>query len=113
MPPTSSSECKPFCLICVSPVSYHNKLFSGEDLHFLVPPNLSEPVYSLTKSLLAPEKLPPAPTTPSLVKWESAPSVSWSVDGPLLSIHLPPSSGAPSQIAWHRRGDYVASVSEF
>ncbi|KAL9712471.1 Ribosome biogenesis protein erb1 [Leucoagaricus gongylophorus] len=82
----------------------------GEDLHFLVPPNLSEPVYSLTKSLLAPEKLPPAPTTPSLVKWESAPSVSWSVDGPLLSIHLPPSSGAPSQIAWHRRGDYVASV---
>ncbi|KXN87873.1 Ribosome biogenesis protein ERB1 [Leucoagaricus sp. SymC.cos] len=83
----------------------------GEDLHFLMPPNLPEPVYSLTKSLLAPPVLPPVPATPSSVKWESTSSSSWSIDTPLLSVHLPSSSGTPTQIAWHRRGDYAASVS--
>ncbi|KAK7695659.1 Ribosome biogenesis protein erb1 [Cerrena zonata] len=32
-------------------------------------------------------------------------------DKPILSITLAPSSGLPKQIAWHRKGDYLATVS--
>nr|GAT53975.1 predicted protein [Mycena chlorophos] len=79
-----------------------------ETVHFIIPPNISASLFQATKTLLAPPALPPPPETPSPVKWVSSTSPS---DGPTLSVHLPPSSGLPKQIAWHRRGDYMATVS--
>ncbi|KAJ7591292.1 NUC169 domain-containing protein [Mycena floridula] len=81
-----------------------------EKIHLIVPPNLSASVYQLTRTLLSPANLPPLPQTPSAAQW-SLPSTSWSVDTPVLTISLPQSSGLPKQITWHRRGDYMASVS--
>ncbi|KAJ3803108.1 NUC169 domain-containing protein [Lentinula aff. detonsa] len=80
-------------------------------LHFLIPPNLPPSVLQLTQSILAPSTLPPAPEAPSPVKWSTSSSNTWSDDNAILTVHLPPSSGLPSQITWHRRGDYLASVS--
>ncbi|KAJ7499137.1 NUC169 domain-containing protein [Mycena latifolia] len=82
-----------------------------EALHFVIPPNLSSPVLLLTQSILAPTTLPPAPETPSPVKWVTPPTSSWSPDTAILTVQLPQSSGLPKQIAWHRRGDYMATVS--
>ncbi|KAF8232446.1 BOP1NT-domain-containing protein [Tricholoma matsutake] len=82
-----------------------------EKLHFLIPPNISGPTLSLTHTLLAPASLPAPPPAPSPVKWVTPPSNSWSIDTPILTIHLPQSSGLPQQICWHRRGDYLATVS--
>ncbi|KAF7301443.1 Ribosome biogenesis protein ERB1 [Mycena indigotica] len=79
-----------------------------ETLHFIIPPNISTSIFQATKTLLAPPTLPPLPETPSLVKWVSSTS---SPDDPTLSVHLPPTSGLPKQISWHRRGDYMATVS--
>ena len=36
-----------------------------------------------------------------------------SSDKPILTIALPSSSGLPKQIAWHRRGDYLATVCKY
>ncbi|KAJ7095181.1 NUC169 domain-containing protein [Mycena belliarum] len=82
-----------------------------ETLHFIIPPNLPSSVLLLTQSILAPTALPPAPETPSLVKWVTPPTSSWSPDMAILTVQLPQSSGLPKQIAWHRRGDYMATVS--
>ncbi|KAF9468961.1 ribosome biogenesis protein ERB1 [Collybia nuda] len=79
-------------------------------IHFLIPPNIPNSVLSLTQALLAPATLPPLPAVPSPVKWITSPSHT-SIDSPILTVHLPPSSGLPNQIAWHRRGDYFATVS--
>ncbi|KZP24665.1 ribosome biogenesis protein ERB1 [Athelia psychrophila] len=81
-----------------------------EKIHFLIPPHLPPAIYTATQTLLAPATLPPAPPTPSPIKWVTAPSSS-SADLPILTLHMPSSSGVPKQIAWHRRGDYLASVS--
>ncbi|KAJ4472272.1 NUC169 domain-containing protein [Lentinula aciculospora] len=80
-------------------------------LHFLIPPNLPPSVLQLTQSTLAPSTLPPAPETPSPVKWSTPSSNTWTDDSAILTVHLPSSSGLPTQITWHRRGDYLASVS--
>ncbi|KAH9077443.1 BOP1NT-domain-containing protein [Lactarius deliciosus] len=48
--------------------------------------------------------------TPSPVKWVNSPSAS-ALEAPLLSLDLPPSSGLATNIAWHRKGDYFATVS--
>ncbi|KAJ3886353.1 NUC169 domain-containing protein [Lentinula edodes] len=80
-------------------------------LHFLIPPNLPASILQLTQSILAPSTLPPAPETPSPVKWSTPSSNTWTDETAVLAIHLPPSSGLPTQITWHRRGDYLASVS--
>ncbi|KAJ4473539.1 NUC169 domain-containing protein [Lentinula lateritia] len=80
-------------------------------LHFLIPPNLPASILQLTQSILAPSTLPPAPETPSPVKWSTPSSNTWTDETAVLTIHLPPSSGLPTQITWHRRGDYLASVS--
>ncbi|KAF8528875.1 NUC169 domain-containing protein [Hysterangium stoloniferum] len=77
-------------------------------LHAFVPPFLPPAMLTATLSLLNPAVLPPVPETPSSIKWASSPPTS---DGPTLTIQLPPSSGVPKQITWHRRGDYFASVS--
>ncbi|THV03308.1 BOP1NT-domain-containing protein [Dendrothele bispora CBS 962.96] len=82
-----------------------------ETLHFIIPPYLPPAVYHLTQTLLAPSTLPPPPENPSPVRWTTSPSNTWTDDAPLLSIHLPASSGLASQIVWHRRGDYMATVS--
>ncbi|KAG2013904.1 WD repeat/BOP1NT protein [Coprinopsis cinerea AmutBmut pab1-1] len=82
-----------------------------ETIHFLIPPNLDPTVLALTQTLLAPSTLPPAPATPSAVKWSSSSLSSWSVEQPILSLNLPPSSGLPTQISWHKKGDYIATVS--
>ncbi|KAF8897288.1 NUC169 domain-containing protein [Infundibulicybe gibba] len=82
-----------------------------EKLHFLIPPNLPPALLSLTQSLLAPATLPVPPPNPTQVKWITTPTDTWSVETPILTIHLPPSSGFPTQITWHRRGDYLATVS--
>ncbi|KAF8211329.1 ribosome biogenesis protein ERB1 [Mycena galopus ATCC 62051] len=82
-----------------------------EALHFIIPPNLPSPVLVLTQALLAPTTLPPAPETPSPVKWATPPTSSWSPDTAILTVQLPQSSGLPKQITWHRRGDYMATVS--
>ncbi|EKM80506.1 hypothetical protein AGABI1DRAFT_73784 [Agaricus bisporus var. burnettii JB137-S8] len=81
-----------------------------EELHFLIPPNLPDDIYSRTKSLLSPSTLPAQPS-PSPLTWESISLDGQSIDKPILSIRLPSSSGTPTHIAWHRRGDYVATVS--
>ncbi|KAM6495564.1 BOP1NT (NUC169) domain containing protein [Amanita muscaria] len=80
-----------------------------ETIYFLIPPNLTATVFSLTHSLLAPTNLPP--TTSSPVKWETASSGTWTLDKPILTVKLPPASGLPIQTTWHRRGDYLATVS--
>lgn len=82
---------------------------SEEELHFLIPPNLPDDIYSRTKSLLSPSTLPAQPS-PSPLTWESISLDGQSIDKPILSIRLPSSSGTPTHIAWHRRGDYVATV---
>ncbi|THH33706.1 hypothetical protein EUX98_g396 [Antrodiella citrinella] len=82
-----------------------------DHLHFVVPPNLPPSVLSTTLAALAPATLPPQPATPSPVKWQSIAAAFYSADKPVLSIVLLPSSGVPKQITWHRRGDYLATVS--
>ncbi|KAI5120907.1 hypothetical protein M0805_002887 [Coniferiporia weirii] len=84
-----------------------------DHLHFLIPPNASPLILSATLSLLAPATLPPAPATPSPIKWASTSAGNFdpSSTTPILTLHLPQSSGLPKQIVWHKRGDYVASVS--
>lgn len=84
-------------------------LYRDEHLHFIIPPNLPSAVLLLTQSILAPANPPPAAATPSPIKWTSA-SLSGDPDKPILSLHLPPSSGVPKHIAWHRRGDYLTTV---
>ncbi|TFY81834.1 hypothetical protein EWM64_g2178 [Hericium alpestre] len=79
-----------------------------EKLHFIIPPNLPAAVLTATQTLLAPATLPPAPATPSPVKWTNPKSVG---DGPILVLDLPQSSGLPKDIAWHKKGDYFATVS--
>ncbi|KAJ3977265.1 NUC169 domain-containing protein [Lentinula raphanica] len=80
-------------------------------LHFLIPPNLPPSVLQLTQNILAPSTLPPAPEIPSPVKWSTPSSDSWTDETSILIVHLPPSSGLTTQLTWHRRGDYLASVS--
>ena len=87
-----------------------DQLCSEGYLHFLIPPNLPAALLSATQSALAPSTLPPPPATASPVKWHSPGSSAFSVDVPYLTIHLPQQSGTPRQIAWHRRGDYLATV---
>ncbi|KAF9563683.1 ribosome biogenesis protein ERB1 [Agrocybe pediades] len=82
-----------------------------DTIHFIIPPNVDPAVLTLTQSVLAPTTLPPAPATPSPVKWTTPPSNTWSQDTPILTIDLPASTGIPSHFCWHRRGDYLASVS--
>ncbi|KAF8639737.1 hypothetical protein AX17_000999 [Amanita inopinata Kibby_2008] len=82
-----------------------------EAIHFIIPPNLSSSSLSVTQALLAPATLPPAPSVPSSVKWESVAPSLWTLDKPILTVKLPASTGIPAQIAWHRRGDYFATVS--
>ncbi|EKM59698.1 uncharacterized protein PHACADRAFT_158105 [Phanerochaete carnosa HHB-10118-sp] len=81
-----------------------------EQLHFLTPPNLPTSVLVATQAALAPAQLPPAPTTPSPVKWQSISAAASTSDSPILTINLPSNSGMPKQVAWHRRGDYLATV---
>ncbi|KAF8826541.1 hypothetical protein HHX47_DHR5000306 [Lentinula edodes] len=92
-------------------VSYFVVGTSDDMLHFLIPPNLPASILQLTQSTLAPSTLPPAAETPSPVKWSTPSSNTWTDETAVLTIHLPPSSGLPTQITWHRRGDYLASVS--
>ncbi|CAA7260169.1 unnamed protein product [Cyclocybe aegerita] len=80
-------------------------------ISFIIPPNVDASVLSLTQSVLAPTTLPPPATTPSPVKWVTPPSSSWSLETPIVTIHLPSTSGTASNFSWHRRGDYLASVS--
>ncbi|CAL1702299.1 unnamed protein product [Somion occarium] len=82
-----------------------------ERLHFVIPPNLPAPVLFATQAVLSPANLPPAPATPSPVKWTSVSAASSSSEKPILTIDLPPSSGLPKQIAWHRKGDYLSTIS--
>ncbi|TFY72476.1 hypothetical protein EVG20_g512 [Dentipellis fragilis] len=83
---------------------------TDEKLHFIIPPNLPPTVLTTTQNLLAPATLPPAPATPSPVKW-SNPRSATSTDGPILTLELPQSSGLAKDIAWHKKGDYFATVS--
>lgn len=90
-------------------------ILNREDhIHFLVPPNLSPALLAATQNVLAPATLPPAPSTSSPIKWESVSSSKFdpTSTAPILSLHLPPSSGLPKQVIWHKRGDYLASVCE-
>ncbi|KAF8164972.1 ribosome biogenesis protein ERB1 [Crassisporium funariophilum] len=82
-----------------------------ENIHFIIPPNTPPAVLSLTQSALAPTNPPPASATASPVKWVTPSSNLWSVETPILTVNLPSGSGAPSHLCWHRRGDYLASVS--
>ncbi|OBZ77104.1 Ribosome biogenesis protein ERB1 [Grifola frondosa] len=82
-----------------------------EHLHFLIPPNLSAATLTATQSLLSPATLPPQPATPSPIKWVSVSAAASSSDAPILTVNLPSSSGLPKQLVWHRKGDYLATVS--
>ena len=81
-----------------------------EKLFFFIPPNLPPAILTSTRALLQPAALPSAPATPSLVKWVNNPSQGPSLDGPLLSLELPLSSGQVKHVAWHRKGDYFTTV---
>jgi len=81
-----------------------------DKLCFFIPPNLPPAILTATRALLNPPTLPPTPATPSLVKWINLPQAS-TLEGPLLSLELPPSSGLFKHITWHRKGDYFATVS--
>ncbi|KAH9963180.1 ribosome biogenesis protein ERB1 [Russula dissimulans] len=82
------------------------------NLRFFIPPNLPSAIFTATRALLNPPTLPPTPATPSLVKWISLPQAqTTTLEGPLLSLELPPSSGLFKHITWHRKGDYFATVS--
>lgn len=83
-----------------------------DHLQFLMPPNLPPDVMTLTLVVLAPASLPPAPATPSPIKWISVSAATADSNSPILSLNLPMLSGLPKQIVWHRRGDYLASVCE-
>jgi hypothetical protein len=107
-PASSSSECRSSGLFR-GPPSY-DLAHSEDALHFILPPHLSSLVLRTTWSLLAPSELPSTPSTTSSIKWVNPPPSGLSPDDPLLTIHLPPSSGLPKQITWHRKGDYMASV---
>ena len=105
------SECKCFYGIlysCLTP-------FSEEQLLFLIPPNLPSTILSATQAVLAPANLPPPPAVPSPVKWTSVSPAASSSDAPILTVSMPASSGTPKHLAWHKRGDYLATVctSEF
>jgi ribosome biogenesis protein ERB1 len=84
---------------------------SEEKLHFFIPPNLPPAILTATRALLNPATLPSTPATPSLVKWVDLPKVP-TLETPLLSVELPPSSGLVKHVAWHRKGDYFATVCE-
>ncbi|KAF8845654.1 BOP1NT-domain-containing protein [Paxillus ammoniavirescens] len=77
-----------------------------DKLHFIIPPNLPPAVLRSTQSTLTPATLPPV--TQASVKWSSTPGIE---DGVVLTILLPPTSGLPRQVTWHRKGDYLATVS--
>lgn len=76
----------------------------------MVPPNLPSNVLVATLDLLTPATLPPQPAHPSPVKWTSISAAAFAPEKPILTVELPPSSGVPKQITWHRRGDYLATV---
>jgi len=82
-----------------------------EHLHFIIPPNLPSSILTVTQNLLAPSELPPAADTPSSIKWVAKTSFDVNSQLPILTLHLPQSSGLVKQIVWHRRGDYLASLS--
>ncbi|KAH0839680.1 ribosome biogenesis protein ERB1 [Lanmaoa asiatica] len=77
-----------------------------DKLYFIIPPNLSSAILHSTHSTLTPATLPAATQSP--VKWSSSPGRE---DGVVLTILLPAASGLAKQIAWHRKGDYLATVS--
>ncbi|KAL4076042.1 NUC169 domain-containing protein [Scleroderma yunnanense] len=77
-----------------------------EKLHFIIPPNLPIAILHSTQNTLAPPTLPPPIASP--VKWTSITGIE---DGVILTISFPSASGLPKQITWHRKGDYLASVS--
>ncbi|KAG9112305.1 Ribosome biogenesis protein erb1, partial [Ceratobasidium sp. 392] len=88
-------------------------------IHYLIPPFIAPGVHALTTSLLNPANLPPRPesSSPSL-KWVVTPATSTaratkasSHSSPVLTVLLPAGSGLPKQIVFHRKGDYLASVS--
>ncbi|PIL36796.1 hypothetical protein GSI_00486 [Ganoderma sinense ZZ0214-1] len=83
-----------------------------DHIHFIIPPNLPAPILTASQNALAPANLPPAPSTPSPVKWTSVPAAQSSSDVPILTLNLPSSPEPPKQLVWHRKGDYLASVSE-
>jgi len=82
--------------------------FRDEHLHFIIPPNLPASLFTSTRNILAPATLPAQIGSPSPLKWISTSSES---EKPALTINLASSSGMPKQLAWHRKGDYLASVS--
>ncbi|KAF9246973.1 NUC169 domain-containing protein [Melanogaster broomeanus] len=77
-----------------------------DKLHFIIPPNLPSAILHSTQSTLTPATLPPATQSP--VKWSSTPGIE---DGVVLTLLLPAASGLSSQVTWHRKGDYLATVS--
>ncbi|KDQ17161.1 hypothetical protein BOTBODRAFT_53335 [Botryobasidium botryosum FD-172 SS1] len=81
-----------------------------EAIHIVVPPYLSPSLLSATLSLLNPTNLPPPSTSATTLKWTSPMSYSPESTTPITTIILPPSSGLPKQLAFHRRGDYLSSV---
>jgi len=82
-----------------------------EHLHFIIPPNLPSSLLTATQNLLAPAELPPAQDPPSPIKWVTKSSFDVNSQTPILTLYLPQSSSLVKQIVWHRRGDYLASVS--
>ncbi|KAF8592530.1 BOP1NT-domain-containing protein [Ramaria rubella] len=80
------------------------------NLHAFVPPSLHPAIEAATLALLAPATVSPPPENSSPIAWTSLTSAASGNDA-VLTLQLPPLSGLPKQITWHRRGDYFASVS--
>ena len=90
---------------CQSRLTGELSISREDKLHFIIPPNLPSFILHPTQSALTPATLPPATQSP--VKWISSPGRE---DGVVLTILLPAASGLTKQIAWHRKGDYLATV---
>ncbi|KAG8932214.1 Ribosome biogenesis protein erb1 [Tulasnella sp. 418] len=92
-------------------------LVGVEDIVYaFMPPDLPAGVQLATHTLLNPRELPqPVKSATATVKWLGAAASerasSSMLNPPLLTIEMPTSkSGLPRQIAFHKKGDYFATV---
>ncbi|KAG8901896.1 hypothetical protein FRB99_005016 [Tulasnella sp. 403] len=87
-----------------------------DEIYAFMPPYLPPGIEAATFEVLDPRN-PPQPGPPATgktVKWSkesvTLKASSSTYSAPLVVIGLPPGSGLPKQITFHRKGDYFASV---
>lgn len=78
----------------------------------MIPPLLSAAIHMATRELFDAAETPsgPLPASASPVKWTVSASQPGSTADFLGTIQLPKGSGQVTQITFHRKGDYFATV---